>query len=386
MKSFSIKNFGPIDSVDIQCGDLTVFVGEQAMGKSITLEIVKLIEDAGYIHHRMETFGFDCSTPEKFFSHYFGMGKDKMWREDTKIFVDKKPLSMKEIFERKKSREMKNFYIPAQRVLVIDKGWPTPFHGFDSIYSFVTREFSENIRSFMDMTFVEDGGKIFPQTNRLRQELRESIDKTIFHGQTVHLSSSFQNRKMLLLKVADGTELPITTWSTGQREFIPLLFGIYYCLPPAKSTKKDKIKSIIIEEPEMGLHPSAIVSVMLLVMELLNRGYKLFLSTHSQAVLDIVWVLREIKKRNADIRYFYELFGLKKTPYTMELAESIKKKTMRVNYFKPSEEGIVSLDISSLDPGSEYEEIWGWGGLSSFSGKAAEIVGAIAKDKMISGK
>ena len=49
MKSLRLQNIGPITDADITFGDLTVFVGGQAMGKSIAIEMIKLIEDAGYI-------------------------------------------------------------------------------------------------------------------------------------------------------------------------------------------------------------------------------------------------------------------------------------------------------------------------------------------------
>ena len=42
----------------------------------------------------------------------------------------------------------------------------------------------------------------------------------------------------------------------------------------------------------MGLHPQGIATAMLLVLELLRRGYKVVLSTHSTVVLDMVWALR----------------------------------------------------------------------------------------------
>jgi len=379
MKSLELKNIGPISEANIKFGDLTVFVGGQAMGKSIAMEMVKLIEDAGYIRFRMENFGLDCSKPEKLFSNYFGAGKDKIWAEgQSEIALDAKKITRQQIFDRNRAREMKTFYIPAQRVVVIDKGWPTPFQSFDSMYPFVTREFSEIIRTFLDTIFSGEEGKIFPQDNRLRRELREVIEKTIFRNQTIHLKANEQNRKMVMLKTGNDIELPITTWSTGQREFIPLLAGIYYCLPPARVSQKNKITRIIIEEMEMGLHPSAIISVMLLVMELLNRDYQVILSTHSPTVLDLVWALVEMQTNEADTKYFKKLFNLSgSSNYPNDLARKIMKKIIKVNYFKETPEGVSTVDISKLDPGSDSPDEWGWGGLSEFSGKIADIVGEL---------
>ena len=378
MKSFKLKHVGPITEAAIEFGDLTIFVGGQAMGKSIAMEMVKIIEDAGYIRQRMESFGLDCSKPEKLLSNYFGAGKDKIWSEDkSEISIGGKTITRQDIFAQKRTQYMNTFYIPAQRVIVIDKGWPTPFQSFDSMYPFVTREFSEIIRTYMDKSFSDEEGKIFPQDNRLRKELREGIEKTIFRNQAIYLKANEQNRIMLMLKTGDSIELPITMWSTGQREFIPLLAGIYYCLPTARVAQKNKIKRVIIEEMEMGLHPSAIISVMLLVMELLNRDYQVILSTHSPIVLDLAWALVEIQTNKANRKYFRQLFNLNSTTYTINLAEKIVGKTIKVNYFKETAGVVSTVDISKLDPGSDSPDEWGWGGLAEFSGKIADIVGEL---------
>ena len=42
----------------------------------------------------------------------------------------------------------------------------------------------------------------------------------------------------------------------------------------------------------MGLHPRAIDVVLLIVLELISRGYRVCLSTHSSQVLEALWALR----------------------------------------------------------------------------------------------
>ena len=110
MKSLKLKNIGPITDANIEFGDLTVFVGGQAMGKSIAMEMVKIIEDAGYIRQRMESFGLDCSKPEKLFSNYFGAGKDKIWTEGiSEITRDAKKITRQDMFARNRTKAMKTF-------------------------------------------------------------------------------------------------------------------------------------------------------------------------------------------------------------------------------------------------------------------------------------
>jgi predicted ATPase len=45
MTQLNIKNLGQIKSANIDFGDLTLFVGSQATGKSILLQLIKLLVD-----------------------------------------------------------------------------------------------------------------------------------------------------------------------------------------------------------------------------------------------------------------------------------------------------------------------------------------------------
>lgn len=90
-----------------------------------------------------------------------------------------------------------------------------------------------------------------------------------------------------MLETTDGSSLPMPTCSPGQREFTPLMLGLYKLIPASAKAKDENVNTVIIEEPEMGLHPRAITSFMFVVMELLYRGYSVVLSTHSPAVLEI---------------------------------------------------------------------------------------------------
>ena len=41
----AVKNFGPIRDVNVELGDLTVLIGAQASGKSLFLQMFKLVKD-----------------------------------------------------------------------------------------------------------------------------------------------------------------------------------------------------------------------------------------------------------------------------------------------------------------------------------------------------
>jgi predicted ATPase len=49
MTTLNIRNLGQIKKANLSFGDLTVLVGPQATGKSIALQLLKLMLDAGQV-------------------------------------------------------------------------------------------------------------------------------------------------------------------------------------------------------------------------------------------------------------------------------------------------------------------------------------------------
>ena len=62
----------------------------------------------------------------------------------------------------------------------------------------------------------------------------------------------------------------------------------------------------------MGLHPRAILSVMLQIIELMHKGYKIILSTHSTLPLEFAWAFNMLKPENSKfgISPLLKLFGM----------------------------------------------------------------------------
>ena len=118
------------------------------------------------------------------------------------------------------------------------------------------------------------------------------------------------------------------TWSAGQKEFMPLLLSLYHLIPSGKIEKKPTIDWVVIEEPEMGLHPKAIQTVMLLALQLIKRGYKVIISTHSPVLLELVWVINTLKEYQSDGKELFELFDVRKNEDLAKTFEAaVQKKT-----------------------------------------------------------
>lgn len=376
--TLNVKSFGPIQDIQVSLGDLTLLVGPQASGKSLFLELFKLVNDHAHILSTLRKYNYILSKSDSkpFLENYFGEGMSSLVTEKTSIEYKNETFDLKKLLVSKNSSVSESvFYVPAQRILSISDGRAKNFMEFDISTPYVLRIFSETLR-----VFVQGGlgnpETIFPMRTRLKGELKKSINETIFHDAQVVIDQSSGQRKMKL-QVGDA-RLPFMTWSAGQKEFMPLLLAIY-CLsgPPTPVLKKEDYKWVIIEEPEMGLHPRAIGTIILEIIELMKAGYKLIVSTHSSILLEFVWVVQNL--RQLEIGQFKqamcELFSIRENTTVASLFEQLKEKDVRAFYFsQKGYRGVVSTDITSLDLFSDNVDISEWGGLSSFSGKASEIV------------
>lgn len=385
MDKLKVENFGPIKSVDVSFGDLTILIGPQASGKSLFLELLKLIEDKNSVIETLRRYNYILPKTDAnpILDNYFGEGLHSLFNDCTKIECQDMIFSPEDLLRSQKSRQnIKEtvFYVPAQRILGISDGRPKNFMEFDGSAPFVLKNFSETLRIFIQGG-LGNPDVIFPMRARLKDAVKESIDQSVFHGAKVIIDQSSGQRKMKL-NVGD-TNLPFMTWSAGQKEFMPLLLAMY-CLsgPPTSVINKNDYKWVIIEEPEMGLHPSAIESVILELIELLQSGYKVVVSTHSPTLLEFAWVFESLKElSNSNLKKaLCELFGVDYDSSTGSVFNRLKNKKMRTYFFYSNEGGVVSKDISSLDVGSDDFLISEWGGLSAFSGRAADVVSKCYKE------
>ena len=369
-----IRNFAQIAEVDIDFGDLTVLVGAQGTGKSLALQWLKTAMDGRRIVGLLRDAGQHPESQEEFIDLIFGVGMGKAWRSDSEVIVQKKFQKNKikpKTIARYGGNEEQVFFIPAHRSTLISDGWAVPFQRLNSDTPVVARIFSQNLFESFSKSRAD---KLFPITGQLKEEYRKLIDDAVFHGGTIALEQDQQQAKRLKLTHGDA-KLPFMTWTAGQREFTPLLLGLYRLLPRTKVRKDNDIDWVIVEEPEMGLHPQALTVFLLLVLELLWRGYRVAVSTHSPHVLTAVWMLRRLKEHKARWQLVCDAFGVSKGPQIQKVAESALKKSYKVYFMEFGDDGKVrSQDISNLDPDADSEGEAGWGGLTGFSSQFGDAV------------
>lgn len=377
MESLEVNNFGPIEKAKVNFGDLTFIVGPQASGKSLFLELLKYLLDKDFILSNLKRFNYvvESSNPKKILDLFFGEGMNEAFREDTDIFLNGKRLTTNSLltFDQENLTTERMFYIPAQRILSISDGRPKNFMEFDVATPYVLRLFSETLRIYLQGGL--DNAVIFPAGKRLKEALLNSFDENIFHGGKIVMEDVAGLRKFKMR--IDSANIPFMTWSAGQKEFMPLLLAFYYLSSgDGQLMKRNEHKYVVIEEPEMGLHPQAIKSVILEILDLIHNGMKVIVSTHSTTLLDFAWAFNIIKKSSRDnkVDAFYEMFDIAKDASNEHLFDSLLENKISTVYFSRAGKYVTSTDISSLDAGNDNLDVSEWGGLSRFASKAAEIV------------
>ncbi len=370
MKTLTLRNIGQIKEANLAFGNLTVLVGPQASGKSISLQWVKLLQDSGLVQQQLHTYGLDYDGDlSAFLDVYFGEGMHSIWRDGSEIAVDGKPVDIKKRIARQQAGKSESvFLIPAQRVMALANGWPRPFTDYKSGDPYAVRAFSENLRLLMEREF-NGNGPLFPQPNRLKADYRKLLQASVF-GDFKLSVNKVQSQKRLVLGMGEES-LPFMVWSAGQREFVPLLLGLYWLMPPGKVSRRNDIEWVVIEELEMGLHPRAISVVLLIVLELLTRGYKVILSTHSPQILELVWALETLRKTGGKPQDLLALFNAPKSASLKDMASKALEKSSKVYYFDPVSKVV---DVTNLDPMSPVAQEASWGGLLEFSARANETV------------
>ncbi len=292
------------------------------------------------------------------------------WRPGSTVTLDGKTLSLATWTRGLKKKDRgRVFFIPAHRALLLAEGWPAPFIKLNADTPVVARLFSQNLYQRFS---GRQAASLFPVSRILKEEYRERIDDAIFHGGRVELEKEGLRYRLRL--AYDSAHLPFMTWTAGQREFTPLLLGLYHALPPRKAKKLSGVDWIVIEEPEMGLHPQAIAVFMLLVLDLLWRGYRVVISTHSPLILDAVWAIRQLKAHGARWQLLSDAFSVGNSRAVKTVMQHALTRDYRVFFMHHSQGVVSSQDISGLDPGSADTAEAEWGGLSGFSSRFADAV------------
>jgi energy-coupling factor transporter ATP-binding protein EcfA2 len=381
-----VDRLGPIPSADVTFGDLTVIVGPQATGKSIFLQTLKLLIDRDHIHDTFRHHNVNVSgRVDAFLEGYFGGGMAGAWDKDRSgLTWNGKKIKLPDYASPGKApkgrvKHERLFYIPAQRVMSLPGGVSQNFGQFNFGDPYTLRSFSDAVHDLIQNEFGAKGDDLFPSPRKLNDSLRGPIHQHLFGGGRLLIDESNFTKRLALQLQGQSHALGFLSWSAGQREFTPLLMGLYWLCQVRRSrrmsgaSQDEEIEWVVIEEPEMGLHPQGIAAVLLLVLELLRRNYRVVVSTHSPVVLELIWALQELKQLGASEKDVRNLFNLKAEDAAKGLARAALAKDYRVYFFDRQSP---VRDISALDPGALETAESEWGGITGFSARVNATIAA----------
>lgn len=365
--TLSIRNFAHLRDVTIALGDLTVLVGPQGAGKGLALQWLKAALDGRHLINTLRDAGYTADNPEHAMDLIFGHGMAPAWREgETEIKFAGKTVTPRSL-NRASTREEKLFFVPAQRSLLISDGWPAPFQKLASDMPAVVRLFSQHLFNQLNS---EGRGESFFIEAGLQREVQDQLKTSVFHGGKMSIDTNALHRLSLRL-IHDKTRLPFRAWSAGQQELTPLLLGLRHL----QVHKHTGTEWVVLEDPERGLHPQAVTTILLVVLDLLARGYRVVLSTHSPCILDMVWMLRRVRDNEGHWALVCKALGATPTPQMQKVTMPALKKDLRVHLLAFEADGrVASQEISSLDPSSENGQEAEWGGLTASAARCSEAV------------
>lgn len=379
VKQLLLENVGPIKNANVELGDLTILVGPQATGKTVFLQTLKLLEDIRYIVHNLKANDWYVEKDiDTFIQLYYGEGMSCLFGDSSTITLNKKVLDFKKfLMTNYQRRNLNTLYIPAQRYTTLENGWPRSFNNYTDKPPYVMREFGDVLNAKL-FRYRQRQLHLFPMEGKINREIRKGLESSIFEGSKLQIKKVIGNYNIVLSPQGSDDTIQLNAASAGQREFSPYLYSLYYLLPAGKSTKIPDVNTVIIEELEMGLHPKAIGDAFLTVLDLLSRGYRVVMSTHSPVMIDYVWALvvfQNSSKRNDAQDFLSRLFDISSGSFVKRIS-TVMEKVIKLYYFNPTDSSSQSqvTDISTLDVFNDDIAVSSWGGLTAFSTHVGQVI------------
>jgi ABC-type polar amino acid transport system ATPase subunit len=402
----TVEHLAHIRSGTVNFGDLTLIVGPQATGKSIFLQTLKLVLDGAsagsFLVNKGYNITYKVDEPKSFNKLQelvFGEGIIPFKIDATNLMLEKRPINVWANLQAVDEDEHGNLFpafpkralslgvpwlIPANRSLSFASGLPQQYEDFDSEDPLSLKYFSNDLWSWVNKSKKKlKNSDVLEDLRCLKPTVRQNLLKAIYPNVTLQLGEK-SRRSRFELAISDNN-IPYLSWSAGQREFTPMLLDLLRIFSDLNDEPEAYAKNnwLLIEEPELGLHPLAIEAVCLLLLNLTALGFRVVVATHASLFLEAVWALQRLHEHNASGQDFARLFGVQDDDGQREMSELYAKlspKEYRTYYFQRQDDGAVEIqDISTLELGDSGNVMHEWGGLSSFSSRANDIIADVVQ-------
>src|SRR5216683_414205 len=185
-------------------------------------------------------------------------------------------------------------------------------------------------------------------TIRAYMQLAQWLEKQILGGEVNFSTPEPDPRRVILFTPTDGDPLEIPVTSSMVKELSPLVLYLRYLASPGEW--------LIIDEPEMNLHPKAQAQLTEFLAMLVNAGLPVLITTHSPYIVD-------------------HLANL------MKAAESTEPEAIQDKFYLQRKEAFISrynVSVYSVDQGKtenvlDEDGLVRWGTFSDVSDRVSEI-------------
>jgi predicted ATPase len=341
-----IQNFGPIKSVELELGKITVLIGEQATGKSTIAKVLSVCRYFSYLVTAVSTKSALDNFNTPFEDGLRQWGLIDFIRNDSRIEYENDVYSLSGLGRLGSTKtylygnEVPNNKTASFFINIIEKAKEFS-ELFDSIEEFKE---NSNLGVFTEMPFsfyqnqvskVMDNPFYLPTERGLQsifslgknsiQNISDSLFNQfarldqiarLFKNETSiePLNISYKNvdGKGFIKKDNDENFYSLYNAASGYQSTIPVVLLIKYY-----AEFKKKKKTFIIEEPELNLFPKAQKKLIEFFVESLNQfGHSFLLPTHSPYTLTSL----------ENLMYAFKLGNLKNGIYKEEVSKIVEEK------------------------------------------------------------
>jgi predicted ATPase len=135
----------------------------------------------------------------------------------------------------------------------------------------------EDFLDFLSEIELQKTTKINPSNKNEFQKLADEIEKQLQNKNKTNLKPTKLGGKEIKILVKKGLEIDIYNASSSIKQLAPLLLYLRY-----RASKGD---FLVIDEPEMNLHPESQAKLLEALSILVNLGVRILLTTHSPYVM-----------------------------------------------------------------------------------------------------
>ena len=323
-----IKNFGPIESVDLKLGKMTILIGEQATGKSTIAKVLAVCRYFSYI----VDFRTDKSISDN--SFYRGLlywNINEFLNVDTVIEYENSDYSVEitnkfeenstfsiesEIFLNPKSDKFKKLL--SDLALIKEEPKVKDGYSFPNSWSPNENFFRLNVRKVLDNPLYIPTERGLQSIFSLGKSSIQNISDSLFDqfAKIDKFNGNFQSETEikpldLIYKSENGQGFiknkrqvefsKLKNGANGYQSTIPVVLAVKHY-----TEFERKSKTFIIEEPELNLFPKAQKKLMEFFVENINNnGHSFLLPTHSpyflSAINDLLLAYKKGQKNQIEV-------------------------------------------------------------------------------------